>query len=75
MLVEFPGVLNAIGWAGWCIYVRHKQTYSWKGSTVIVLIGLCLSLELADFPPIAWVFDAHSLWHAGTAPLTLLWYR
>ena len=41
----------------------------------IVGLQLLLGLELGDFPPILWTFDAHSLWHAGTAPLCLLWYR
>lgn len=32
-------------------------------------------LELYDFPPIFWTFDAHSLWHASTIPLVSLFYR
>ncbi|XP_001607194.2 post-GPI attachment to proteins factor 3 [Nasonia vitripennis] len=32
-------------------------------------------LEVADFPPIFWIFDAHSLWHASTVPLVNLLYR
>lgn len=69
------GILNAVGWIGWCIYSQKRQGYVWKAFTSIILVGLCLSLEVLDFPPLAWVLDAHSLWHAGTAPLTLLWYR
>ena len=33
-----------------------------------------MALELGDFPPLGGHFDAHSLWHFGTAPVTLLWY-
>ncbi|XP_012219676.1 post-GPI attachment to proteins factor 3 [Linepithema humile] len=33
------------------------------------------SLELIDFPPIYWVFDTHSLWHANTIFLTIMLYR
>ena len=32
-------------------------------------------LQLLDFPPILWIFDAHSLWHLSTIPLPLFWYR
>ncbi|CAK9831483.1 Post-GPI attachment to proteins factor 3 [Anthophora retusa] len=32
-------------------------------------------LEVADFAPIFWILDAHSLWHASTVPLTILLYR
>ncbi|XP_012275338.1 post-GPI attachment to proteins factor 3 isoform X2 [Orussus abietinus] len=32
-------------------------------------------LEVTDFPPIFWIFDAHSLWHASSAPLIILLYR
>ncbi|KAK0075148.1 hypothetical protein PV325_007306, partial [Microctonus aethiopoides] len=31
-------------------------------------------LELADFSPVFWVFDAHAMWHASTAPLVYLLY-
>lgn len=31
-------------------------------------------LEVFDFPPIWGHFDAHSLWHACTAPLGFMWY-
>ena len=31
--------------------------------------------QLGDFPPILWTFDAHSLWHLGTAPFCYFWYR
>lgn len=33
------------------------------------------SLEIYDFPPIWDAFDAHSLWHLATIPITLLWWR
>lgn len=32
------------------------------------------SLELLDFPPVWGVFDAHSLWHLATFPLTFVFY-
>jgi hypothetical protein len=33
-----------------------------------------MGLELGDFSPLLGHFDAHSLWHFGTAATTLLWY-
>ncbi|XP_067929913.1 post-GPI attachment to proteins factor 3-like [Watersipora subatra] len=70
----FIGILNALAWFSWSAYVWTKQPYVWKACLTLMLLFLCVALELLDFAPIAWVFDAHSLWHAGTAPLTLLWY-
>jgi len=69
------GVLNALGWLAWCFHVYDNQQYVWKCAVSILLVSACLSLEVLDFPPIWWVFDAHSLWHAGTVPLTILFYR
>jgi hypothetical protein len=40
-----------------------------------VWLLLAALLELFDFPPILGIFDAHSLWHAATAPLGIVWYR
>jgi post-GPI attachment to proteins factor 3 len=42
--------------------------------TFIVAVNTCVLLELLDFPPLAGLVDAHSLWHAATIPLTTLWY-
>ena len=66
-----------MGWFLWCILgmCHDKARHVWKSYTSILLAGAFLSLEVLDFPPLFWVLDAHSLWHAGTAPLTLLWYR
>jgi hypothetical protein len=32
-------------------------------------------MEIFDFSPIFYHFDAHSLWHFSTVPLGFLWYR
>lgn len=69
------GVIGGIGWIGWCS-LRHKhRPYAWKMFAFQLLAAASLSLELLDFPPILWTFDAHSLWHLSTAPLTILLYR
>ncbi|KAL3831734.1 hypothetical protein ACJMK2_023450 [Sinanodonta woodiana] len=67
------GLINLLGWLAWCLCNR-KKTYIWKCVVSILSINLLLMLEVLDFPPLWWIFDAHSLWHAGTAPLALLWY-
>ncbi|KAL0680279.1 hypothetical protein Bca4012_008260 [Brassica carinata] len=35
--------------------------------------GLAMLLEIYDFPPYGGYFDAHSIWHFATVPLTILW--
>ncbi|CAL1414074.1 unnamed protein product [Linum trigynum] len=30
--------------------------------------------EIYDFPPYKGYFDAHSIWHATTIPLTYVWW-
>ncbi|KAL6441036.1 hypothetical protein ACFW04_003419 [Cataglyphis niger] len=57
----------------WWYFNRKSHVYliGWF-NTLTVFVTL---LELADFPPIFWIFDAHSLWHASTIPLTVLLYR
>lgn len=67
-------ILNMIGWVCWCVKMRHHH-YVWQAMVAIVGIQILLLLELYDFAPLWWIFDAHSLWHMGTAPLCLLWYR
>ncbi|KAJ8314078.1 hypothetical protein KUTeg_008639 [Tegillarca granosa] len=68
------GVLTLVGWLSWCFYYRKQQPYVWKCFLCLLGVNCFLSLELLDFPPLFWTFDAHSLWHAGTAPFGFLWY-
>lgn len=72
---NIAGASNAVGWLWWAKRVWRKQPYVWKGIVSIVFVMLLLLLELGDFPPVLWILDAHALWHAGTAPVALLWYR
>ncbi|CAF1716534.1 unnamed protein product [Brassica napus] len=34
-----------------------------------------LDYEIYDFPPYGGYFDAHSIWHLATVPLTIFWWR
>lgn len=69
------GVIGGIGWIGWCLLRYKGRPYAWKMFAFQLLAAASLSLELLDFPPFLWTFDAHSLWHFTTAPLTILLYR
>ena len=59
----------------WWYLNRIKLPYVYLIAWFNILTTFVTLLELADFPPIFWIFDAHSLWHASTVPLTLLLYR
>lgn len=52
------------------LYLRQR----WLCMVCQVGFVLAAMLEVFDFPPWLWVFDAHSLWHAATVPLAFLWY-
>lgn len=54
---------------------RKKLSYIYLIGWFNILTVFVTILEVADFAPIFWVFDAHSLWHASTVPLTILLYR
>ncbi|EDS40146.1 conserved hypothetical protein [Culex quinquefasciatus] len=68
------GMTGAAGWIFWCLLQRRKRRYVWKCFLFVVLATSSLLLEINDFPPILWTFDAHSIWHLVTAPLTVLFY-
>lgn len=68
------GMVNLCWWLGWCLRNKQRQPYLWKCVLVVLLLqGLAL-LELLDFPPLFWVFDAHAMWHISTIPLHVLFY-
>lgn len=71
----FSGWIVTGGWFVWSLMVRRQRPYFWKIVVFLICLNLLLLLEVGDFPPVFWTFDAHSLWHAGTAPIVLLWYR
>ncbi|KAI8380462.1 Per1-like protein [Choanephora cucurbitarum] len=74
------GTLQVLVWIGW--YVQQKvdpdavnRSYAHLAVISGVGVSLALCLELFDFPPLWRVFDAHSLWHLSTIPLTAIWYQ
>ncbi|KAI8877089.1 post-GPI attachment to proteins factor 3 precursor [Backusella circina FSU 941] len=73
------GVLQESLWIGWYISTlldkNIKRPYAYLGILSGVGVSLAMCLELFDFPPLWRVFDAHSLWHLATIPLTIIWYK
>lgn len=69
------GMLHNVLWFVWWIKVRGKRDYAWISIAAVVSLSMAMSLELLDFPPWWFIFDAHSLWHACTVPIVLMWYR
>ncbi|OQR72103.1 post-GPI attachment to proteins factor 3-like [Tropilaelaps mercedesae] len=68
------GIVNSAGWLYWTWKHRVRPHVAKCALVVISLLALS-SLEILDFSPLWFVFDAHSLWHLGTVPLPLVWYR
>ncbi|KAL0657995.1 hypothetical protein Bca4012_078580 [Brassica carinata] len=64
------GVAQLFLWARWAAVSRHPS--NWKLWVVVIASGLAMLLEIYDFPPYGGYFDAHSIWHLTTVPLTIL---
>ena len=70
------GLVNVICWLIWSTKnFLAGRVYVWPCTLSVILTLLFAALELADFPPIAWLIDAHALWHFSTIILPFLWYR
>ena len=70
------GLLNVICWLIWSIgKFSQGRIYVWRCALSVILTMVFVALELADFPPISWTIDAHSLWHFSTIFLPILWYQ
>ncbi|OQV21867.1 Post-GPI attachment to proteins factor 3 [Hypsibius exemplaris] len=71
------GILNSVGWLVFCAVKRNGR--SWRDmapcALSVLFVDCLMLLELLDFPPFLWTFDAHSLWHFGTIPVTFVWYK
>jgi hypothetical protein len=70
------GALTSLVWVVWLILIR-KQGHPSAGNLAcfLVLAYAALLFEVLDFPPLAQLLDAHSMWHLSTIPLTFLFYR
>ncbi|EMR08114.1 hypothetical protein PNEG_03552 [Pneumocystis murina B123] len=42
---------------------------------IVCAIMIAMCFEIFDFPPILYLFDAHSLWHMATIPIVYYWYK
>ncbi|KAG7208527.1 hypothetical protein KM043_014746 [Ampulex compressa] len=71
----FIGFLTFATTMIWWHRNRNKLPYVHLIGWFNILTVVVTLLEIADFPPIFWMLDAHALWHASTAPLTILLYR
>ncbi|KAA0195723.1 Post-GPI attachment to proteins factor [Fasciolopsis buskii] len=71
------GLLNCFGWIFWSIYwcSLEKQPYIVYCRRSVFCLLATMVLELRDFPPVMWTFDAHALWHASSLFIVLPWYK
>lgn len=68
------GAAQSLLWLAWAAAPRRPPGRA-PLLAFILLVNACMALEVLDFPPILSTLDAHSLWHAATAPLVFLFYR
>lgn len=69
------GLMGSTGWMVWFFRQPIPWLYAWKICALQLLAAAALMLELWDFAPVWWTFDAHAIWHLMTVPLTMLLYR
>ena len=53
----------------------NRTTVYWYCLLLQLWLVLSSMLEVFDFPPYLYLFDAHSLWHLATVPLGFMWYH
>lgn len=71
------GAVQTVAWAVWALGTNEGRTHPGRKALFMFMaaVNAASLLEVLDFPPLAGALDAHALWHAATAPLTLLWFR
>uniref|UniRef100_A0A0D3BDN5 Post-GPI attachment to proteins factor 3 n=1 Tax=Brassica oleracea var. oleracea TaxID=109376 RepID=A0A0D3BDN5_BRAOL len=66
------------GWLSFFITLYYKLPLKQDRTGYYEYVGfsscLAMLLEIYDFPPYGGYFDAHSIWHLATVPLTILWW-
>ena len=68
------GAATSVLWLGWAARARRHPGRA-PLLAFLLAVNACMALEILDFPPLWHALDAHSLWHAATAPLALLFFR
>ncbi|KAH9415496.1 Post-GPI attachment to proteins factor 3 [Dermatophagoides pteronyssinus] len=68
------GITSTILWLVWCFINRFHRKHIRKCFLSLAFVNICLVLELFDFAPIFYTFDAHSIWHFATAFFPFFWY-
>ncbi|WZZ87928.1 hypothetical protein YC2023_116507 [Brassica napus] len=66
------GVAQLFLWARWAAVSRHPS--NWKLWVAVIASGLAMLLDIYNFPLYGGYFEAHSIWHLATVPLTILWW-
>lgn len=69
------GAAQSLLWLAWAVAAPRRSPGRASLLAFILLLNACMALEILDFPPLLSVLDAHSLWHAATAPLVYLFYH
>ncbi|KAJ6630255.1 Per1-like-domain-containing protein [Mycena sp. CBHHK59/15] len=72
LLPRFDYAYNIVFNTG--VGLTHNALWLVKAGIFVALTTAATALELFDFPPVARVIDAHSLWHLATAPIAVMWY-
>ena len=71
------GTITSLGWIVWYFLSKslrpnnHRTTIVW----FILWTTCAVGLEIFDFLPFFWTFDAHSLWHLATVFTTPIFYK
>lgn len=53
----------------------YRPPFAGSAAILVAVTTLATLFEVFDFPPLARVIDAHSLWHLSTVPIAVYWYR
>lgn len=71
------GAMQTAVWLAWALGSKYGRSHPGRAYLLAFMaaVNVAMLLEILDFPPLWKIIDAHALWHAGTAPLTVLWYR
>ena len=71
------GIISNVLWSWFSLKTYQKLKKPWTAwpGLIVAWIIMAMSLELLDFPPVAGMVDAHSLWHLGTVIPTVWWYK